>query len=150
MLLTKPIAGRAPSMIPARLGRFFGGGLLGTVALGWIAVHCGPPNGQAVVHVAEADVELIVGGNSYRIEGRRYSPIVCELPAGRHELSLVRDGRVLYRESFGLRGGESAVLTAWDPVSLRGTTDLGSASAPDATAPPARSPAYTRKSPSLR
>lgn len=138
MLLPKLIAGQTPSMSPARLGRLLGGGLLGIVALSWIALHCGPPNGQAVVHVTEADVELIVGGNRYRIEGRRYPPIVCDLPAGRHELALVREGRVLYRESFRLRGGESSVFTAWDPARLGGATGRGSVSAPAVTGLPAR------------
>ncbi len=88
--------------------------------------------------MTEADVELIVGGNCYRIEGRRYPPIVCELPAGRQEMVLVRDGRVLYRESFRLRGGESAVLTAWDPMRPSGRTGIGSDSILDVVVLPAR------------
>jgi hypothetical protein len=69
-----------------------------------------------VVHVTEPDVEVSIGGRMYRIEERRYDPIVCKLPPGRHELIMTRRGRVLYRESFEVRRGVSLVLTAWDPT----------------------------------
>jgi hypothetical protein len=91
------------------------GSLLGLGILGWAAVHSGPTRGEVVVHVTEPDVEVEVGGRTFRIEDRRHAPIVCELTPGWHDLVMRRRGRVLHEESFELRAGMSVVLTAWDP-----------------------------------
>ncbi|QDV36533.1 hypothetical protein [Tautonia plasticadhaerens] len=137
-MLSKLFAEELIARSMSRLATHLGGGLLGLASLGWIATHCGPPTGRAVIHVAEADVELTVGASSYRIEELRPAPIICELPSGVHELVLLREGRVLRRESFSLRGGESVVLTAWDPVRLSGGTETGADRARDLAAPPAQ------------
>jgi hypothetical protein len=92
------------------------GCLLGLAILAWVAAHSGPAHGEVVVHVTEPDVEVSISGRPYRIGERRYDPIVCKLPPGRHELVMTRHGSVLYRESFEVRRGVSLVLTAWDPI----------------------------------
>ena len=104
-------------------------GILGLAALGWIiemagnegkvAVHESEPDDVVVVHVTEPDVQVVVGCRTYRIEGRVYEPIVCELPDGQHDLIMTRDGVLLYKETFTVRPGEGLVLTAWDPNRTR-------------------------------
>jgi hypothetical protein len=88
------------SVLVARLAKIGGGGLLSCVILGWIVGQVGPPHGEAVVHITEPNVEVTIGGNVYHIESRRYDPIVCRLPIGRHSLIMSRDGNVLHKESF--------------------------------------------------
>lgn len=91
-----------------------GGAILAGSTLGWIAEHSGPARVEVVVHVTEPDVEVGVGGRTFRIKGRAEAPLVCELSPGRHELLVTRGGRVLYREMFEVPRGEGVVLTAWD------------------------------------
>jgi hypothetical protein len=107
------------------------GGILGLALLVWTAIHSGPVHGDVVVHVTEPGVELRIGGHTFRIEDRRFDPIVCKLPPGWHELVMRRHGLVLYRESFEVRPGRSLVLTAWDPD--RGRSDLHLLNARDRT-----------------
>lgn len=102
-------------VVRSRVVHSVGGAMLGVAAVFLIAGQA-KPDGVAVVHVTEADVEVTVGGLRYRIEGRVYDPIVCELPPGRHELVVSRNGRDLARESFEMERGESIVLTMWDPA----------------------------------
>ena len=116
------------SVVVVRLIKCLVVGILGLAALGWIlemagdegklAVHMSDPD-AVVVHVTEPDVEVVVGGLTYRIEGRASEPIVCKLPDGRHDLIMTRDGELLYKETFTVRPGEGVVLTAWDPNRTR-------------------------------
>ena len=43
-------------------------GLLGVAILAWIAARTGPAHGEVVVHVTEPDVEVSIGGRTFRIE----------------------------------------------------------------------------------
>jgi hypothetical protein len=88
-------------------------GLISVLMLSTIAERAGGSFGEAVIHVVEPDIELSVGGLSYRIEVRRYDPIVCVLPSGRHRLVVKRDGQVLQDEPFRIDPGGSVVLAAW-------------------------------------
>jgi hypothetical protein len=97
--------------------------LLGLGTLAWIVDHAGSEYGEAVVHVTEPDVEVVVSGRTYRIEGRAYDPIVCRLPRGRHELIMRRAGQILHQETFTIQPGQSLVLTAWDPLRAREGAD---------------------------
>lgn len=110
-------------------------GVLGLVALGWFLERTGHDGESAVrdveadvvvVHVTEPDVEVVVGGRSYQIEGWARDPIVCKLPSGRHDLMVIRDGELLYREMFTVREGEGVVLTAWNPNRTRERPNAGS------------------------
>jgi hypothetical protein len=103
-------------------------GVLALAALGWIIERNGDQRKAAarddeidmvVVHVTEPDVEVVVGTRTYRIEGMASAPIRCELPDGSHDLIVTRDGRLLYKQTFTVRSGESIVLTAWDPNRTR-------------------------------
>jgi hypothetical protein len=69
---------------------------------------------MAFVHVTESNVDVMIDGESYRVESGYTPPIVCDLSPGPHTLRMSRQGRVLYEESFTLRPGDEAVLTAWD------------------------------------
>jgi hypothetical protein len=89
--------------------------LVGLPVLAWVAAHSGPNCGEVVVHVSGGDVEVTLGGQTFRMEEQRFDPIVCALAPGRHRLVMKRHGRILYQESFEVRPGESLVLTAWDP-----------------------------------
>jgi hypothetical protein len=108
------LAIKVPFLIP--FTRAMMSGLIGVSALGWVVNQAGDPNGEAVIHVSESDVDVSVGGIVYRIERRRYEPIVCKLPAGFYELSMRRDGRVVFAEPFDLDRGSRVILTAWDPA----------------------------------
>ncbi|QDV35923.1 hypothetical protein [Tautonia plasticadhaerens] len=103
-----------PPSLVVWASRAAGGGALGVVVLGFVAEHSGPRTGEVVVHVTEPGVELSVGGISLDVRERRYEPLVFELPAGRHELTMSRGGRLLHREWFSIEGGDSVVLAAWD------------------------------------
>lgn len=105
---------KVPVLIP--FTRTMMSGLISVSVLGWVVNQAGDPNGEVVIHVAESEVDVALGGIVYRIENRRYEPILCKLPAGRHELSMRRDGQVVYSESFDLDRGARLILTAWDPA----------------------------------
>ena len=99
-----------------RLLRVLGSGLLGAVALGWIAGRAGPREGVVLVHVTEPDVVVTVGDQTCKVIGHRQAPLRWTLPVGRHALRMSRDGALLYAEDFALGGGEERILTAWlDP-----------------------------------
>jgi len=88
--------------------------VLGGAVLGYVATQAGPRECQAVIHVTEADVDVWVDGLKYRIDSWKAAPIVCPLRPGQHALRMSRGSRLLYEESFNLRGGEEVVLTVWD------------------------------------
>src|SRR4051794_29432728 len=94
------------ALILAKSIQWAAAGLLGVAASWWVVEHVGDPKGTAVVHVTEPGVEVAVGDRTFRVEGRTYAPLVCELPAGRHVLRMSRGARVLYREVFTLGRGE--------------------------------------------
>jgi hypothetical protein len=94
--------------------KYLAWGVLGLAILVWVAVHSGPRQGEVVVHVTEPDVEVTIAGHRFLVEGRRYDPIVCELPPGQYDLVMRRHGRVLYQESFEVHPRESLVLTGLD------------------------------------
>lgn len=116
--MTLPTTHRSPGSRLSR-GRVLDGLvgiLLGGAILGWVACHAGPPTGTAVVHVTEPNVEVAVGGHEFEIGATRsHAPLVCELPAGEHRLTMTRDGEVLHSESFTMGRGGSRVLTAHAP-----------------------------------
>jgi hypothetical protein len=87
--------------------------LLGATTLGWVVEHIEPPNGKAVVHVVEAQVEVTVDGESFVVV-QPYSVIEVSLPAGSHRLCMRRDDRVLYEEQFTMPPGADIVLTAFE------------------------------------
>lgn len=91
------------------------GVVLGAGFLWWVAAHVGPQTGRAIVHVTESDVVVDVGGNTFRVGDDYVGPLVCELPAGEHRLTMTRGTSILYTEVFTIRGGEEWILTAWDP-----------------------------------
>ena len=101
------------------LGRL-AGVVLGAGFLWWVAAHVGPQTGMAIVHVTESDVVVDVGGNTFRVGDDYVGPLVCELPAGEHRLTMTRGTSILYTEVFTIRGGEEWILTAWDPSTRRG------------------------------
>jgi hypothetical protein len=92
------------------------GGLLGLAVLGWVVESVGPSRVEVVVHVAEPNVELSVGGQSFSIRGRLDAPIVCELSPGWHHLAMKRGDRFLFEEDFEVRPDANVVRTAYTPV----------------------------------
>lgn len=111
MSLSYLLAILARSIIVQRIATYGTGLVVGLGALGVIVEKAGP-DGKAVVHVIEADVEVAIGDQAFWVEDRRFEPIVFELTPGRHELLMTRDDQVLYRESFHVKAGSSRVLTA--------------------------------------
>jgi hypothetical protein len=119
--------------------KWLAGGLLSLAILASIAQRSGPASSEVVVHVIEPDVEVTVGDRTYRIEGRRYDPIVRDLPPGSYPLIMRRGNRVLFDESFEVRRDESMVLTAWDPNRLPSAPGPPSTHAAKRRGRPARS-----------
>jgi hypothetical protein len=91
-----------------------GGLALGSVVLWQVAIHTGPPNGIAYIHVSAPGVEVLVDDLGYHVESLRDAPIKCELAPGKHVLRMERNGKTLFTEEFALRSGDEVVLTAWE------------------------------------
>jgi hypothetical protein len=106
-------------MILAKLLQWTAAGLLGVAVTWWVVEHAGDNTGMAVVHMTEPGVDVVVGDQTFRAEECPRSPLVCELPAGRHELRVSRGDRLLRRKVFTLGRGEQVVLTAWVPHRAR-------------------------------
>jgi hypothetical protein len=66
----------------------------------WVAGETTPQQAYAFIHVADENVDIQVGDRTFHIAERWYTPIQCELPAGRHTLVMTRGGQVLCREEF--------------------------------------------------
>lgn len=96
------------------LARRVGVPLLGGMIFWQVAKHSGSTDGQIIVHVTRPQVHVVVDGVKYWVEDVWHTPIVCDLRPGRHQVSMLRNGRVLYQEEFTLAAGEERILTAWD------------------------------------
>jgi hypothetical protein len=79
-----------------------------------VAERAGRGNGEAVVHVTESGVVVLIDGYAYPYEPWPASPIACSLRPGSHTLAMTLEGRVVYEETFTLEPGGHVVLTAWD------------------------------------
>jgi hypothetical protein len=88
--------------------------LVGGIILWRVALAVGPSTGRAIIHVWAAPAEVVVDDAVYHVEDLYQTPVVCELRPGPHTARVLRDGRVLYREEFGILAGEDNVLAAWD------------------------------------
>ena len=87
---------------------------LGSAILWQVAMHSGPPNGTAYIHVASDQVDVKVDKTTFHVVSRWDVPIVCELRPGKHTLQMTRNGKMLYEEEFSLNAGGEVVLTAWE------------------------------------
>ena len=90
--------------------------LLGGATCWYVAAHSGPKTGTAIVHVTEVDVVVTLDSVSFLVDEWRNAPIVCELPAGEHRLTMTRGTTELHSELFTLEEGGEVVLTAWSSV----------------------------------
>lgn len=107
----RPSSGFLTSKILAHLG----GWICGGVVLCWVASQAGPRTGTAVVHVTEPNVAVNIGGQMFQVGETIHMPLICDLPAGAHRLTMTRGTTVLYAENFSIEGGEEHVLTTWKP-----------------------------------
>ena len=87
---------------------------MGLGILWQVAEHAGRADGEAVIHVCEPGAIVLVDGYEYPAIPRPGDPIVYPLRPGSHTLSMTREDRVLYQETFTLDPGETIVLTAHD------------------------------------
>jgi hypothetical protein len=87
---------------------------LGGAILWQVALHSGPLNGIAYIHIPKPNVEITVDDAKYRIETLWDSPLVCELRPGTHVLRMSRSGQVVFEQEFSLDRGKEIVLTAWE------------------------------------
>jgi hypothetical protein len=95
-------------------GKGLGAFGLGGAILWHVAVHCGPQNGIAYVHVSTPNVEVMVDDVEYHVETLWETPLVCELSPGPHRLRMIRKGKTVFEEGFSLGVGKELVLVAWD------------------------------------
>jgi hypothetical protein len=87
---------------------------LGGVILWQVVERCGSHSGQVIIHVAMPPACVVVDGADYDVADLWESPVACDLRPGRHQVRMLRNGRVVYREEFTLGAGEERILTAWD------------------------------------
>jgi hypothetical protein len=88
--------------------------VIGGAVLWQVVVNAGPRNCEAVVHVTEVGVTVKIDGWVYPVDPTPGAPIVCDLRAGSHTLTMDRGDHRLYYEEFTLSPGEYRVLTAYD------------------------------------
>jgi hypothetical protein len=105
--------------ISALLARRVGAAMLGGAILWAVARQAGPRDCEAVIHVAEAALEVRVDGWAYPHGDARSSPIVCDLRPGRHTLTVLRAGSPVHQGTFDLDPGDHIVLTAMDDAWLK-------------------------------
>jgi hypothetical protein len=91
-----------------------GGLALGGVVLWQVAIHAGPPNGTAYVHVSVTEVEVLVDDQEYQVRSFEDVPVVCVLRPGKHVLRMKKNGKTLFSQEFMVRSGDELVLTAWE------------------------------------
>jgi hypothetical protein len=91
---------------------------LGGGVLFWVAQHSGPSTATVVVHVTETDVVVNLDSQTFRVDEYTGIPIVCELPAGKHRLTMTHGEDVVHDEIFALEGGEDRILTAWHSLTV--------------------------------
>jgi hypothetical protein len=91
------------------------GALLLALAVLWPAAETAcTTECEAVVHVMERQVQVIIDDEVFWIEDETVGPLVCSLRPGQHSMRVVRDSRVIQEEEFSLQPGQQGVLTAWD------------------------------------
>jgi hypothetical protein len=89
--------------------------LLGGATLWWVVEHAGMTGSTVLVHVTEPNVAVILAGQTFWIEERRFAPIECRLRPGQYLLQMKRGDQVLYEEWFTIRRGQEIILTASAP-----------------------------------
>jgi hypothetical protein len=87
---------------------------LGGAILWQVHNQCSFMKGVAYVHVTTPAVDVTVDDQTYRVETLWDSPIVCELPPGRHLLRMLRNECIIFEQEFTLSSGQEVVLTAWE------------------------------------
>jgi hypothetical protein len=97
-----------------RIIKAVAGVLLGLALLGWVVERSGPHTVEAVVHVSEADVDVVIDERVYPIQDLSQAPIVCELSVGWHRLAMKRGDRILFEESFEAEPGKNVVRSAYN------------------------------------
>jgi hypothetical protein len=115
------------------------GWLCGGVTLSWVASQAGPQTGTAIVHVTEPHVAVSVDGRLFHVGEAIYVPLVCDLAAGEHRITMTRGTDVLYAANFSIEGGEELVLTTWRvPKAAVGGPSRSKSILDDTFAPPLR------------
>src|SRR5271165_3876417 len=97
------------------LAKGLGAVLLALVVLWPTAESAGTMECEAVVHVMERQVQILIDDEVYWIEDENVGPIVCQLRPGRHLLRVIQNARVIQEEEFSLQPGQQGVFTAWNP-----------------------------------
>jgi hypothetical protein len=82
----------------------------------WVAQNSGPRHGTVIVHVIERDVVVKVGEATFHVDEYDQDPLVVDLRAGKHRLTMRQGETLLHDETFHLAGGEERVLTAWRSI----------------------------------
>lgn len=91
----------------------YGMGLLGGIGMmGVAAGRVGIVREPVTVQVMEADVQVVVGGAVFDVQGRPDDPLLCYLPPGTHRLSMTRRTEVLCDFDFQVVPNYGATLIA--------------------------------------
>src|SRR6516162_9271833 len=99
------------------VAKCLGAVVLSVVVLWQAADNSGSADSEVFIHVAADDVEVLVDEEAFWIHSALKDVIVCRLRPGWHELRMMRDGQVLYEETFTVDRGRDVVLTAWEGTS---------------------------------
>jgi hypothetical protein len=96
------------------VAKYLGALVLSVVVLLQTAENSEFVESEVVIHVAASDVDVLVDDEHFWINTALKEVIVCRLCPGRHELRMMRDGQLLYQETFTVERGRDVVLTAWE------------------------------------
>lgn len=112
------------SSLLSAVAKCLGALVLSVVVLWQAADNADSTESEVCIHVAADDVEVLVDEEAFRIHSRLQEVIVCQLRPGQHELRMLRDGQLLYEETFTVECGRDVVLTAWEDTSASKTLPL--------------------------
>jgi hypothetical protein len=90
--------------------------LLALVVLWPTAETAGTTDCEAVIHVMDPQIQVVIDEQVYCLEAGTSGPIVCQLRPGRHLLRAFREASVIQEEEFSLQPGQQGVFTAWDEM----------------------------------
>src|SRR3954471_19328332 len=79
--------------------------ILSVVVLWQTADNTGSAESEVFIHVTADDVEVLVDQETFRINSAFKEVIVCQLRPGWHELRMMRNGELLYEETFSVERG---------------------------------------------
>lgn len=92
---------------------------LGAVCLAFVifwhvSQHAAPRRGQAIVHVSQPQVLVLIDHQEYFVPTFADSPVVCDLEPGEHRVQVWKHGVLLGEEDVQIEAGKEVVVSPFD------------------------------------